>query len=159
MSKSPHGPTIVLRPASAADADAIDQIERLSFVHAGERFAERHVRYLIAGPRAIVTVAEVDGGVLGWIAGLAWLRGREPWGRIYAIAVHPQARGRKLGPLLMHQMIDALRERGAGRIFLEVRPDNHAAIRLYEKLGFVRCQVLEHYYGPGNPAQRMVKAD
>jgi ribosomal-protein-alanine N-acetyltransferase len=155
MSQKPPLSTVVMRDAIIDDVAAIDEIERLSFVHAGERFGDRRVRYLIGSPRAIVTVAEVEGRVLGWAAAFAWLRGREPWGRIYALAVHPDARGRKLGPVLMHQMMDALRGRGAGRIFLEVRPDNHAAVRLYERLGFVKCRFLDHYYGPGKPAQRM----
>lgn len=155
MDQGLKGAAVVLRGAAPVDVKAIDAIEGLSFVHAGERFGDRRVQYLVGSRRAIVTVAEVDGRVLGWVAGFAWLRGREPWGRVYALAVHPDSRGRKLGPLLMHQMIDALRRRGAGRIFLEVRPDNHVAVRLYEKLGFVKCQFLDHYYGPGKPAQRM----
>ena len=157
MNHPSTGRGVILRSAHAHDVEAIGEIERLSFVHAGERFGDRRVRYLIGSRRAVVTVAEVNGRVLGWVCGFTWLRGPEPWGRVYALAVHPDARGRKLGPLLMNQMIQALRGRGAGKIFLEVRPDNRAAIRLYEKLGFAKCQELQHYYGPGKPAQRMVK--
>jgi ribosomal-protein-alanine N-acetyltransferase len=148
---------LVLRKAVPGDAHAIGQIERASFLHAGERFGDRRVQYLIRSPRAMVVVAEGTEGVLGWIAGFAWLRGREPWGRVYALAVHPDAQGRKLGALLLQQMIDALHKAGAGRTFLEVRPDNYAAIRLYEKAGFVTCQQLPNYYGPGRPAQRMAR--
>jgi ribosomal-protein-alanine N-acetyltransferase len=93
--------------------------------------------------------------VLGWAAGLVWLRGREPWGRIYALAVHPQSRGKRLGPRLLNDMIQSLRARGAGRIFLEVRVDNHPAIRLYQSVGFQPCRLLVNYYGPNLPAQRM----
>ena len=57
---------------------------------------------------------------------------------------------------LMAHMIDNLRRLGARRIFLEVRPDNHAAVRLYEKFGFVPCRRLENYYGHGHPALRML---
>jgi ribosomal-protein-alanine N-acetyltransferase len=148
---------VVFRKAIPGDANAIGQIERASFLHAGERFGDRRVQYLIRSPRAVVMVAEAKEGIWGWIAGFAWVRGREPWGRVYALAVHPDARGRKLGALLLDQMIDALHQAGAGRIFLEVRPDNHAAIRLYEKAGFVTCQQLPNYYGPGRPAQRMAR--
>jgi ribosomal-protein-alanine N-acetyltransferase len=148
-------PVSFLRPATGSDLPGITEVEQLSFVHAGERFSESRVKYLIVNPRAIVTVAVERDRVLGWAAGLVWLRGREPWGRIYALAVHPQARGKRLGPRLLDDMIQSLRARGAGRIFLEVRADNHSAIRLYEKVGFSTCRMLHHYYGPDLPAQRM----
>jgi ribosomal-protein-alanine N-acetyltransferase len=151
-------PVSLLRHATVADLPGITEVEQLSFVHAGERFSERRVQYLIVNPRAIVTVAVERDRVLGWAAGLVWLRGREPWGRIYALAVHPDARGKRLGPRLLDNMIQALRTRGAGRIFLEVRADNHSAVRLYEKVGFSTCRVMHHYYGPDLPAQRMALA-
>ena len=146
---------IILRTAVASDLSGITEVEQLSFVHAGERFNSKRVRYLIVNPRSIVTVAVQGQRVLGWAAGLVWLRGREPWGRIYALAVHPQSRGQRLGPRLLNDMIQSLRDAGAGRIFLEVRVDNHAAIRLYHSLGFQTCQLLHNYYGPDLPAQRM----
>jgi len=86
---------------------------------------------------------------------LVWLRGREPWGRIYALAVHPDSRGQKVGLRLLGDMIRTLRDRGAGRIFLEVRVDNPAAIQLYQAVGFKTCRLLQDYYGPGLPGQRM----
>jgi ribosomal protein S18 acetylase RimI-like enzyme len=126
---------LLLRRASIADLPGIAEVEQLSFVHAGERFSESRV--------------------LGWTAGLVWLRGREPWGRIYALAVHPHARGKRLGPRLLNQMIQSLRDRGARRIFLEVKVDNDLAIRLYQAVGFRPCRLLNHYYGPDLHAQRM----
>jgi ribosomal-protein-alanine N-acetyltransferase len=146
---------ILLRPATISDLPGITEVEHLSFVHAGERFTQKRVHYLIINPRSIVTVAVVHDRVLGWAAGLVWLRGREPWGRIYALAVHPQSRGQRLGPRLLDDMIQSLRVRGAGRIFLEVRVDNHSAIRLYKSVGFASCRVLHNYYGLNLPAQRM----
>lgn len=145
-----------LRLAAPGDVRSIMEIERTSFVHAGERFGERRVRYLLASRRCVALVAESKGAVLGWAVGFTWDRGATPWGRVYGLAVHPNARGKRLGPVLLGALMDALRDRGAGPIFLEVRPDNHAAIRLYEKFGFSRCRDLPNYYGPGLPAERMV---
>jgi ribosomal-protein-alanine N-acetyltransferase len=100
-------------------------------------------------------VAELDGQLLGWTAGFGSIKSDNPWGRVYALAIRPEARGRKLGERLLRHMIETLAQRGAKRIFLEVRPDNHPAVRLYEKHGFAVCQRLEHFYGPGAAAQRM----
>jgi len=150
-----HPQSIHIRKAVPTDLPGITQVEQLSFVHAGERFENKRVHYLIINPRSIVKVAAREDRLVGWAAGIVWLRGREPWGRIYALAVHPQARGQRLGPRLLNDMIQSLRDRGAGRIFLEVRVDNDAAIRLYQSVGFKPCRLLQNYYGPDLPAHRM----
>jgi ribosomal protein S18 acetylase RimI-like enzyme len=54
-------------------------------------------------------------------------------------------------------MISKLESLGTARLYLEVRPDNQSAIRLYEKAGFTVCKQLPNYYGPNHPAQRMVR--
>jgi ribosomal protein S18 acetylase RimI-like enzyme len=148
-------PPISLRPARLSDLDDIVQIEHLSFVHAGERFLPRRIRYLLGSPRATVTVAEIESRVLGWAAGLMGPDRPNRWGRIYAVAVHPDSRGRKLGHRLLQAMVSDLRKRGAGRIFLEVRDDNHPAIKLYERSGFLPYKTLPNYYGHGIDAIRM----
>src|SRR5580693_137089 len=109
---------IHLRPATPADLPGITVVEELSFVHAGERFSALRLRNLLTNPRATVIVAMSGERVLGWAAGLVWTRGR-PWGRVYALAVHPDARGNRLGPRLLQDMIHTLRQRGSRRIFLE----------------------------------------
>lgn len=151
-----HHPPLLIRPAVSGDVDAIARIERLSFEHAGERFDEAKVRYVITSRRLFVAVAEDAGQVLGWVAGFVWGRTPKPWGRVYALAVHPDARRRKVGSRLLHYAIDELRRRGAERIFLEVRTANHSAVAAYRKLGFVPCREMEDYYGLGLHAHRMV---
>lgn len=146
-------PTI--RPATQVDVPVILEIERLSFLHAGEQFGDRKVSSLIRSPRAITLVAEVDGKIAGWAAGFNFASRANPHGRIYALAVHPQARGVRLGERLLRHLIHNLRIGGKGPIFLEVRPDNRQAIRLYEKLGFLPCGLLPNFYGLGLTAQRM----
>ena len=147
---------ITVRAATSADVGQILEIEHLSFDHAAERFNEKKIGFLIHSPRTRVFVAQMGDRVVGWCAGFSWTRGITPWGRIYALAVHPVARGRKVGPLLMAQMIDGLRSQGAARLFLEVRSDNAGAIRLYQKFGFNLCQTLSHFYRSGVHAERMV---
>jgi ribosomal protein S18 acetylase RimI-like enzyme len=146
---------MLLRRATLADIPAIIDIEQSSFVHAGERFGQPRLEYLVGSPRLMVTVAENDATILAWSAAFTWTRTKTPWGRIYAIAVHPQSRGQRLGPQLMEHMIDSLKSRGAAILFLEVRPDNHAAINLYKKYGFTTCRELANYYGHNLPAIRM----
>jgi ribosomal-protein-alanine N-acetyltransferase len=149
--------SVVLRPAVEADVPAIFAVEEASFSHPGERFGLRRVRHLTVSPRPAVIVAAAPAGLLGWAAGFAWLRGKLPWGRVYAIAVDPKSRGQRLGQRLMEAMLAELERRGAAQIFLEVRADNHPAVRLYQKLGFDECRKLPGYYGHGVDGIRMVR--
>jgi RimJ/RimL family protein N-acetyltransferase len=53
-------------------------------------------------------------------------------------AVHPTHRGRGVAGRLLHELFVFLKEKGIRRVELLVEDDNLAAIRLYEKLGFVQ---------------------
>jgi ribosomal protein S18 acetylase RimI-like enzyme len=52
------------------------------------------------------------------------------------IAVHPEARGGKLGELMMHFLHSAARRKGARQIRLKVYSGNASARTLYAKLGY-----------------------
>ncbi|MCS7178420.1 MAG: GNAT family N-acetyltransferase [Anaerolineae bacterium] len=52
------------------------------------------------------------------------------------VAVHPQWRGRSIGRALVEAALDDIAARGGTWVGLEVREDNPAARRLYERLGF-----------------------
>lgn len=52
------------------------------------------------------------------------------------IALHPEAQGKGLGRSFMHFLHAAARLRGAKRVRLKVYPENKAAVKLYESLGY-----------------------
>ncbi|HWT27911.1 MAG TPA: ribosomal protein S18-alanine N-acetyltransferase, partial [Methylophilaceae bacterium] len=54
--------------------------------------------------------------------------------------------GRGLGRALLEYMMQISRGHGAANIFLEVRPSNTPAIRLYEQVGFSEMAVRRGYY-------------
>ena len=145
-----------IRAARPQDAEAIAEIEQLSFLHAGERFGPRKVQQILRNPRYFSDVVEVEGKIAGWCVSFLWKRSRTPWGRIYGLAVSPHFQGRKFGQLLLTNVIDRLREKEIKTIVLEVRRDNVAAIKLYKKFGFVPWRLIENFYGPGIPASRMI---
>ncbi len=156
-SKSHYYPPIRLRAAEARDIESILELETTCFARAEEIFNRRQVRYLIINPRAITVVAEGKGQMLGWTAGL--LRHSRDYysGRLYALAVHPDVQGKRIGKKLVSRILRELVARGARRISLEVHAENQKAIHLYRKLGFVDHEYLADYYGTGHHGLRMMR--
>lgn len=92
--------------------------------------------------RGTVLVAERAEVVVGY----AWLIEKFS-GVIYlGMMLLPEARGQGLGSALLQACIDEARDRDAHKMALEVWPHNEAAIRLYEKFGFVHeGRLVRHY--------------
>ena len=65
---------------------------------------------------------------------------------ILNICVSPDTRGEGYGYALMDKLIMLARQLHADMMFLEVRPSNRAAYRLYDKLGFNEIGVRRSYY-------------
>lgn len=72
------------------------------------------------------------------------------------LAVASTHRGNGIATTLVRKAIDEMIVRGADEIVLETEETNGAAMRLYEKLGFVRSKKLARYYLNGNSAYRLV---
>jgi ribosomal-protein-alanine N-acetyltransferase len=62
------------------------------------------------------------------------------------LCVHPQHQRQGLGSLLLEHAIGHVRSHGCGVIFLEVRPSNPEAERLYRRRGFTRIGLRPAYY-------------
>jgi ribosomal protein S18 acetylase RimI-like enzyme len=75
---------------------------------------------------------------IGTIQGLQ-LEGR---GAVQNLGIDPLHRGRGLGSILLARAAGGFRSIDMQRMHLEVTTDNTAAIRLYERLGFKRVQVV-----------------
>jgi ribosomal-protein-alanine N-acetyltransferase len=65
---------------------------------------------------------------------------------ILNVCVSPDLRGEGYGYVLIDRLIALARQLGADMMFLEVRPSNAAARRLYDKLGFNEIGVRRDYY-------------
>lgn len=156
MSKSRHYPTIHLRIAMSRDIDSILGLETSCFDRTEEMFNRRQIQRLISNPRAIVVVAERMRVAMGWAAGVLRHYHQHQSGRLYAIAVHPDAQGKRIGYKMIDYILRALTAHGAQRIFLEVHSENQKAINLYHKLGFIVQGHLADYYGAGHHGIRMM---
>ncbi|KAK4124182.1 acyl-CoA N-acyltransferase [Parathielavia appendiculata] len=77
-------------------------------------------------------------------------------GYIAMLAVSAAYRGQGVATALVKMAIDAMSERNADEIVLETEETNIPAMRLYERLGFLRSKKLHRYYLNGNSAYRLV---
>lgn len=62
------------------------------------------------------------------------------------VCVIPEYQGNGFGRVLVEYMLERAKARQARRVFLEVRPSNRIACRLYETLGFNEVGVRKDYY-------------
>ncbi|HXQ64128.1 MAG TPA: ribosomal protein S18-alanine N-acetyltransferase [Steroidobacteraceae bacterium] len=65
---------------------------------------------------------------------------------ILNVCVRADLRGQGIGRRLLRWFLDEARSAGHGWAFLEVRPSNRPAIRLYESLGFAAVGLRRGYY-------------
>ncbi|KAI9707082.1 MAG: N-alpha-acetyltransferase mak3 [Candelina mexicana] len=83
-------------------------------------------------------------------------RGGPLRGYIAMLAVKEEHRGKGIATKLVRMAIDAMIERDAEEVVLETEVTNTAAMKLYERLGFLRSKRLHRYYLNGNTAYRLV---
>ncbi|MDD3311520.1 GNAT family N-acetyltransferase [Pseudodesulfovibrio sp.] len=77
--------------------------------------------------------------------------------RIYSLAVDGSHRMMGVGEALMQHLLDFALSHGYERITLEADATNIRLVEWYQKLGFEAQRTLPDYYGPGEPALRMVQ--
>ncbi|KAF4630212.1 hypothetical protein G7Y89_g7930 [Cudoniella acicularis] len=77
-------------------------------------------------------------------------------GYIAMLAVSSQYRNAGIATTLVRKAIDAMEERGADEVVLETEESNVPAMKLYERLGFLRSKKLHRYYLNGSSAYRLV---
>lgn len=97
----------------------------------------------------IAACTESMDGVCAVDEGVGYAFGRISFdeAELYRIAVLPDKRGRGAGSALLARFIQKCTERGAVKIFLEVRSENVPAVKLYEKHGFRHISTRRGYYG------------
>lgn len=142
-----------LRPAEDADLDALTRLEAACFET--DRISRRSFRRFLGRHTAELTVAEDDSGIVGYV--LTLFRSGTALGRLYSLAVTPEARGRGLGRLLTGVAEDAALQRDCILLRLEVRPDNDSAIALYKALGYRVFDRIRDYYEDHADALRFQK--
>ncbi|PHH69423.1 hypothetical protein CDD83_5725 [Cordyceps sp. RAO-2017] len=76
-------------------------------------------------------------------------------GYIAMLAVASPFRGNGIATSLVKKAVEAMAQRNADEVVLETEETNLPAMRLYERLGFLRSKKLHRYYLNGNSAYRL----
>jgi [ribosomal protein S18]-alanine N-acetyltransferase len=137
------------RPMSLADVPAVASVERSSYAFPWSEGVFRDCVRVGYFCRVIEAAGEVAGyGIMSCGAGEA---------HILNICVRHDLRSGGVGRRLMMFLLDRARELHMQDVFLEVRPSNGVAIRLYETLGFARVGLRKGYYqAPGGREDALV---
>jgi [ribosomal protein S18]-alanine N-acetyltransferase len=140
MSESgPTTSTVVFRPMRPDDVAAVAALERATF---SAPWTEDTFLSLLRRAPVELLVAADGQEVVGY--GVLWCIADE--GELANIAVRGDIRGRGLGASLLDHLIETARQRGVKSLYLEVRPSNRTALRLYESRGFDEIGVRKGYY-------------
>lgn len=125
---------------AAGDVPAVVAIERASY---SVPWSENTFRGLLRRRDVeLVVAAAVDGTVVGYAVLWCVLDQAE----LGNVAVAAQWRGRGVGERLVADMMRRAVQRRVNEVFLEVRPSNTGARRLYERLGFSMVGRRRNYY-------------
>lgn len=131
----------MMRAAVLADLPELLELEQCCFPE--DAWSVNAIASELGRPGSIVRVAEVAGGVVGSAVGWVIADGLE----VLRVAVHPSARQQGWGRQLLHALESAHPE--VQEVWLEVREDNSAAIRLYSQAGYIQNGRRPRYYHDG----------
>jgi ribosomal protein S18 acetylase RimI-like enzyme len=144
---------MTIRTANLHDIEALIEIENLCFDT--DRLSRRSFRYILTKANAVTLVEERQGRVCGDVVIL--FNSGTSLARLYSIATHPDYRNHSIGKNLLKAAEDSALGRDCAYMRLEIRQDNVASIRLFEKMGYHRIGIHADYYEDHMDALRYEK--
>lgn len=146
--------SIIIKHASLEDLETLYKIEKECFTY--EAFSKKQIAYLLKSSDVVSLIAQVDGEIAGFITGLIEQHGPRI-GHIYTIDVASKYRRIGAGLKLLEEIEQNFIKKGAEACFLEVRINNLAARKLYQKHGYTEVGKLNNYYARGIHGIRLKK--
>jgi ribosomal-protein-alanine N-acetyltransferase len=135
-------PRTEIRSMQPADLKAIATIERAAYQYPWSLGIFRDC--LLAGYHCLVL--DVGGSVTGY--GIMSIAAGEA--HLLNLCVHPHAQRFGYGRRLLNVLLLRAAEADADKVFLEVRPSNEPALRLYRSVGFEQIGIRPAYYQADN---------
>lgn len=106
-----------------------------------EEIGEKYFRDRISGEKGVCFVAEIEGKVVGYLAGAMI----EPYSyrdikkefELENTLVKEEFRGKRIGEKLFNEFIKWSKKHGAERVKVSASVDNEEAIKFYKRVGFI----------------------
>jgi len=133
-----------IESASIQHLDRLYEIEMECFDK--EAFTKQQIAYLLTDYNSISLIAKVDNKIVGFIIGMMHYERNALIGHILTIDVSPTYQRKGIAQKLLQEIEKIFQEKGSKASHLEVREDNIAALKLYEKLGYKKIAKLKNYY-------------
>lgn len=132
---------LTFRRLTIYDADAAALHDLLCF---GEHDAWSREAFFYAAKsfRNEFLVAELDGKIIACAGAVI----HSDTAEIQTLSVDPNFHGRGIGKIMLTKLIEAVKNRGATFVILEVRPSNTTAIKLYDSFGFQIVDRIKNFY-------------
>ena len=112
-----------------------------------EAFSKRQIAYLLTDYNTIALAAKDNDTTAGFIIAQIDVESNLEFGHIVTLNIPPNYRRKHVATRLLQEMESMLKQRGINECRLEVREDNHIAIKLYQTIGYQTIGKLECYYG------------
>ncbi len=144
---------MIITYATADDLEPILALERDGFAATQQWSRDSWAAELAPPDQLVLCSKSLEGELLG----VATFTCVEDTADLNRVVVHPGARGRGIGTLLVRAGLEWAEALGATRMLLEVRTDNASAVSLYRRLGFDQISHRANYYGPGSDALVMLR--
>ncbi|MDE3179254.1 MAG: ribosomal protein S18-alanine N-acetyltransferase [Acidobacteriota bacterium] len=133
---------MIIRPFTERDLPGVFSIDVRSL--AGRGWLEGDYLRLSRQTGGLILVAAEPSEDL--VTGFAALRRTLDEAELLNFAIDPEHRRQGIGRALLGESVRQMREAGANLLFLEVRPSNLPAQRLYFSSGFILHSVRKGYY-------------
>ena len=134
-----------IETASIKLLDKLYEIEEQCFDQ--EAFTKRQIAYLLNDYNTIALVAKANNDLAGFIITQIEIENNTLLGHTITINVVSACRRKGIASKMLQEMETILKQKGISECRLEVREDNHPAIKLYHDLGYQTIGKLERYYG------------
>jgi len=145
----------VIRMMTPADVDELMAHEEELF--GSEAWTAQGYRDELAdsASRHYVVWMDAVGDLQGW----AGVRVVGDEAEVLTVGVVPAARRQGIALALLADLYAEAKRRGAVAVYLEVRVDNEAARRLYDREGFVKVGLRRGYYDGGRVDAEVMRRD
>jgi ribosomal-protein-alanine acetyltransferase len=136
---------IKIETATVKQLDKLYTIEEQCFNE--EAFSRQQIAYLLTDYNTIALAAKNNTDIAGFIIVQIEAEDSKEFGHIVTLNIPPNYRKKGVATKLIQEVEALLKQRSINECHLEVREDNHPAIKLYQKLGYQTAGKLERYYG------------